>query len=162
MIQNFPCSSETRLALRHHFIHAGDFRTNLSKHRLSRRSMRPGAFRRFASSRHITDADHNPSLCSILPRWLSGKGLASREYATESLHRSRVREVEMLEDFRGAPLPFRTNLHLLSRQNRDRRRDFAMKFLQMRVHEGYSPSSCFRLECCRNDKPMPVISGRMP
>jgi hypothetical protein len=126
MIKKFCCSSKARLALRDHFVHPRNFRTDLNNHRFARRSTWSRSFGCGSSSRHVSDANYDESLYVVLPCRFPRERLVGGEYAAKPLCRSFVREVEMLQDLPRTPLSSTTDQHLFSRGISYCRRNFPL------------------------------------
>src|SRR5215467_8393344 len=162
MIEHLLILTKLALAPADDFVHLCDLQADLREQLFYRRPSRPGISRRFPAAGHIPEIYDGPRLRPILPRRLACQRLPGFQHAPKSLHCSGVREIQMLQYFCDAPLPWRMAKHFLSVQPAHHCRNFASQLLQMTVHECYSPLTAFQLKCCRNNKPKPVISGRMP
>lgn len=108
-----PPASKARLAFADDVAHAGKILHDLGRNLLSRHAARPDALRRFATAREkskVRDEKPRPTRFTAIR---SSNRLACRQTALQILNRSDVGEIQVLQNFAGAPLPFWTKGELL-------------------------------------------------
>src|SRR5208283_4812623 len=104
MVEQFDPASEAVFTLRDDLVHLCNLRSHLGSHLLSRQASGNGHWRRFSSRWQVTESDDNQGPQAVFHRRSRSQRLARLYYSLESLDRSGVREVEMFQHFRGAPL----------------------------------------------------------
>ena len=106
-------------ALGEHFIHPGDCPADLGNYLCRRGSFRSDAFRRLPPIGHMPQFHHQNER-QQLPRLASAdlrRGCLQATVAPSD--RLGISEVEMLQNFRGAPLPFQVPDQVLAAANTD-------------------------------------------
>ena len=151
MIQHLYSRSKPRRAPVHNFVERSDCRNDLRLHFFRRNSPGHRRRRRFSSFRQISNVNDDHRLHAILPADFRCQWLVSRQHAPESLGRTRVRQVQMLQDFCRAPFLRLVPAQLLGRQSRDRRLNLPPQFFQVMVHG--VPLNFFRL----SDRMLPQL-----
>ena len=130
MVQQFGGCTELRFALGDDVIHFRDFGLDLGDNVLRRKSARPGHGRRFPARRKIAERHHDKRLATLFPRGFRSQGFAGFKDAAKALDAPGVGQVEMLEDFSGAPLAGSVLGQLFGRKSGNGRRDFLLQSRQ--------------------------------
>jgi hypothetical protein len=155
VIQQFPACPKFFFATRNALVHLQNFRRNSGSHLLGRQPSRDCYWRRRSPGWHIPEADHDQHPPALSPALLRRRRRGCLRGTLKALHRSRVSQVQVLQNLARTPLSRRMPAQLRARQPSNRRLNFFLQSLQKRVHAGYLPFWLFRLECCATYKTIP-------
>src|SRR5579864_4706114 len=137
MVEDFAMRSELGLATRHDLVHGGDGRADFGEHFFGGNSARTRHGGRFPARRHVSESYDYPGLRALLPVGTGCRRLASLGEAAKSFQRAGVGQIQVFDDFHGAPLTRRMPEKLFRRKGGERRSDLLLQISQLRVHEGY-------------------------
>lgn len=136
MVENFCIRSKSRGALGHHLVHLGNLQNNLRGRFLRRQAARDCYRRRFHSVRKVSDSDHNECSQALTQCRYMLLSLVRGKYTRKTFGRSRIRQIQMFEDFSNTPLIGTVPAQLFCRQSMNRCADFIVQTFEVRVHEG--------------------------
>ena len=136
MIHYLRMRSELRCAVGQNSIHLCDLRDNLSQDLPRRNASGTRTCRRLDTIWKISNIDDHQSSDSLLQGRVLRRAVRC-ENSGKSLNGSRIRKVEMLQNFRCAPFPGRMPIEFFYGNAFGDRVNFVLELLEMRVHERY-------------------------
>jgi hypothetical protein len=157
VIQNSRACSEFLRTHCHELVHLRDdvfdFRCDLFR-RDSARQRHGG---RLSAAWHVSEPGDNERAATVRPCRFRGERLACLEQPGESLDRSGVGQIQMLENLCAAPFARRTSRQFPGRKTRDGGSYFPLQSGEARVHARYLPLVIFQIECCRSPSNHPQL-----
>jgi len=134
MIEQSDAMSEARFALRDHGIHFHDLLHPFTSHLFRWQSPGLSYPRCFASGRQVTKADNDQSAQALPGGRRHCHSLARFEQSLESLNRSRIGQVQVLQNLGRTPFPWQMPTHLLIGHAYNRRLQSAHQFFKAGIH----------------------------
>lgn len=116
VVENRSAPAEAGFALCDGVVHGGNFLPDFFHDLISGHAARDRALRRFASLRHVTEADDHSGPEPILHCWPARQRLSLLHTPLRAFHGSPVSEKQVFEHFCHAPFPLRMARELFGAQ----------------------------------------------
>jgi len=146
MIHNPPACAEPLFAASDGSIHGDKLRPNRLYDFFCSHASRPGSLWRLPSVRHIPQPDYDSGPDAILQSGRPCQRLLLLQAALATFQRSSIRQVEVLQNFRRAPLSFWMKLKLLGGHVAYRFSDGVLQFFQITIQALTPQGSCFAMQ----------------